>query len=406
MSNMRRLAAALIAVALLAACGSTSSQPPVERLSLELTSSTTNFGLALLDRLLAEQNAGNVFISPLSATIMLSMAASAAEGETKAAILKVLGVDPTADADEQARQTIQRLAQSDSNAQLEMAQAVWAQNGLKLNPDYLQRLKTDYQTPVSNLDFQTPEAPKIVNQWVDAKTHHRITSLFDSFDPSTVGLIVNATYFHALWATEFKPMSAPIQFHNFGGTITTPASMHRDDGVTVLSTDSYAAALLPYKGGRFSAVLIMPTQALSPSDFAGFLTPELWSQTLQGFHAATGDTFAGKCKPASGVTCGRSLEMPKFKLEYRKDLTDTLAAMGMPVDASLPDFCAGCFLSTILQKTYLEVDEKGTTAAAVTGGIVGTALPIPLVVDRPFAFALLDNATDAPMFLGVIGNLP
>jgi serpin B len=80
--------------------------------------------------------------------------------------------------------------------------------------------------------------------------------------------------------------------------------------------------------------------------------------------------------------------------------------MGMPIPgAELPDFCAGCFLSQVVQKTYLEVDEKGTTAAAATGGTVATSAHVPLVVDRPFALALLDNATDAPLFLGVIGSL-
>jgi len=97
--------------------------------------------------------------------------------------------------------------------------------------------------------------------------------------------------------------------------------------------------------------------------------------------------------------------MPKFKLDYKKDLTETLHVMGMPMPAAVPDFCGECALSQVVQKTFLEVDEKGTTAAAATGGAVTSALRIPIVVDRPFAFALIDNATDAPLFLGAIGNL-
>jgi serpin B len=80
--------------------------------------------------------------------------------------------------------------------------------------------------------------------------------------------------------------------------------------------------------------------------------------------------------------------------------------MGMPIpDAPLPDFCDGCYVSSVVQATRLEVDEKGTTAAAATGVAVATALRLPTIVDRPFAFALIDNATDAPLFLGAIGNL-
>ncbi len=409
---MRRLIAVLGLVLVVSACGSTpGAEIPVQRVSMTLTDSSSGFGLKLLSELLlGEKDSGNVFISPLSATLMLSMAASAADPTERAQMLTVLGIDPSINADEQARQTIARLLSVDPSAQLELAQAVWAQNGLALNPDYVQRLKTDYAAHLSNIDFQSPAAPGIVNRWVAAKTHDKITTLFDSFDPSTVGLIVNATYFHALWATEFKPMPEGAPFHNFSGSDTTPPFMSRG-GVTEYATNQYTAMLLPYKGGRFSAVVILPSAVLSPAEFAAFLTPQVWSNSIDGFRAGTGETFGQKCdgRTVQGdkatIRCDVELQMPKFKLEYRKDLTETLTAMGMPAAPSLPGFCSACQLTTVLQKTYLEVDEKGTTAAAVTGGIVDSALPVPVVVDRPFAFALIDNATGAPMFLGAIGNL-
>src|SRR5581483_2313239 len=117
--------------------------------------------------------------------------------------------------------------------------------------------------------------------------------------------------------------------------------MHRDDDVVAYNSDEYAAALLPYKGGRFSAVVIVPRQSLAPVDFGAFLTAPLWNATMTAFHSATGPTFTGKCRLADRVSCDNTLQMPKFKLDYRKDLTATLNAMGMPVPgASLPDFCA------------------------------------------------------------------
>jgi len=407
---MRRLVAACLVTLAIAGCGAVQTNNPapiqVQRVSMSLTDSSSAFGIALLDRLLAEKDAGNVFISPLSATIALSMAASAADPGSRAAILKVLGID-SPNADEQARETIQRLARSDANAQVELAQAAWAQNGLDLNPAYVQRLHDYYQAQLSNLDFQSPAAPGVVNKWVESKTHGKITKLVDQFDPATVGYLVNATYFHALWATEFKPMSTPIQFHAFDDTTSAPASMHRDDDVTGYNTEQYSAVLLPYKGGRFSAVLILPRQSLSPAAFGGFLTASLWNETVSAFHAATGPTFTGKCKAAANVTCDNTLQMPKFKLDYRKELTAMLNAMGMPIPgAALPDFCGSCAISSVVQATRLEVDEHGTTAAAATGVAVETALRLPITVDRPFGFAIVDNATDAPLFLGVIGNLP
>jgi serpin B len=408
---VRRLTVSLAMLALLiSACGE-APDPPVQHVSMKLTDSSSGFGLNLLDHLLAEPKADNVFISPLSATLMLSMAASAAHGETQAAMLQTLGLDPTIDPSSEARQTIERLAQSDDNAQLELAQSVWAQQGLKLNPAYVTKLRRDYGAQLASVDFTSPDAPRVVNRWVDGATHHKIPQLVDNFDPSIVGYIVNATYFHALWRIEFK--SAPRgDFRTFSGATASVPMMKRDESVIQLYTPDYTAALLPYKGGRFSAVLLVPRKVLSPSDFASLLTQANWNAAMGYLHSATGSSLGGRCKrwdtarPNIGLECYGTLVMPKFKLDYKKDLTEKLRAMGMPLpDASLPEFCDGCALTKVVQKTYLEVDEKGTTAAAATGGAVAVSAHIPLIVDHPFALALIDNATDAPLFLGVIGNL-
>src|SRR2546423_7999028 len=277
MSNRGRAVAsgAVAAILLLAACGQT-SQVAIQRVSMRITDSSPTFGLTLLDRLLAEPDAGNVFISPLSATIALSMAASAAQGETRAAMLKALGLDPMIDPSPELRQLIERLNQSDTDAQLELAQAVWAQKGLQLSPAYVAKLRDDYRAELGSLDFQDPNAPAVVNRWVDSKTHHKIPRLVDEFDPKTVGYLVNATFFHALWATEFKSQSSPVAFRQFTGSTSSPPMMHRDESVVEMHASNYVAELLPYKGGRFSAVLILPASALSPADFATFLTPAVW----------------------------------------------------------------------------------------------------------------------------------
>jgi serpin B len=408
---VRRLLVSLAMLpVLVSACGD-APEVPVQHVSMKLTDSSSGFGLSLLDHLLAEPDAGNVFISPLSATLLLSMAASAAHGQTKAAMLNTLGLDPSSDPGVEARQTIQRLAQSDDNAQLELAQAVWVQQRLPLAPAYAAKLRNDYRAQIANLDFLSPDAPQVVNRWVDNATHHKINQMVDSFDPSTVGYLVNATYFHALWATEFES-AQPGDFRTFSGTTVSVPMMKRNESVTELSTPDYTAALLPYKGGRFSAVLFVPNKVLSPKDFSSFLTQASWNAALGYLHSATGSSLGGHCKgsdlapPNVGLACDGTLVMPKFKLDYKKDLTQTLGAMGMPLPgASLPEFCDACVLTQVVQKTYLEVDEKGTTAAAATGGAVATALRLPLVVDRPFALALIDNATDAPLFMGVVGSL-
>ena len=403
--------AAAIGVILIAGCGSTVAEEPnsVQRLSVKLADSSTGFGLNLLDHLLAEPGAGNVFISPLSATIALSMAASAARGDARAAMLRTLGLDPTVDPSGELRQTIQRLNQSDPNAQLELAQAVWLQNGLKLNSAYEAKLHDDYQAQLANLNFNDPNAPAVVNKWIDAKTHDKIQTLVDEFKPNTVGFLANATYFHALWTTEFKPMKTTVDFRQFSGQTVAPPMMRRDDDVVALLTRGYVAVVLPYKGGRFSAVLILPSGVLSPADFGRFITASLWTQTMEAFHAATGPTLSDKCRAWSQgdaeVRCGWTLQMPKFTLDYHEKLTATLHALGMPIPgANVPDFCDGCYIDDVVQGTHLEVDEHGVTAAAATGVAIRVC-GCMTVVNRPFAFAIVDNATDAPLFLGAIGDL-
>src|SRR5712692_2305933 len=200
MGGRRGIAASILAAILIAGCGQHEVSLPVRAVSMNLTDSSIGFGLELTDRLLAKPQAGNVFISPLSATLALSMAASAARGATRASIMATLGLDPALDPSSQAKLTIDRLMQSDENAQLELAQAVWAQKGLKMNPAYVAQLRDAYRAQIASLDFNSPNAPKVVNDWVDNATHHKIPNLVDRFDPETVAYLVNATYFHALWA--------------------------------------------------------------------------------------------------------------------------------------------------------------------------------------------------------------
>jgi serpin B len=377
---------------------------------MNLTDSSTGFGLALTDRLLAEPTADNVFISPLSATLALSMAASAAHGDARAAMLTALGLDPTVDPSAQAKMTIERLMQSDANAQLELAQAVWAKDGLTLDPAYVARLRSDYEAQLANLDFTSPGAPKVVNDWVDNATHHKITQLVGVFDPATVAYLVNATYFHALWATEFKPSTEQGSFTTFSGGSVGVEMMERGHGVTSVVAPDYEAVLLPYKGGRFSMVVLLPRKVLAPAEFSRFLSLATWNQVLSAFHDGVGPSLGSatcarkQVGPNSGVDCDGGLVMPKFTMDYSAELLPVLQKLGMPA-GELTDICSGCFISSVVQKTHLEVDEKGTSAAAATGVAVATSLRLPIVVDHPFALALIDNGSDAPLFLGVIGSL-
>ncbi len=323
MAGRRGLAAAFVGAVLIAGCGQADSFPPVKPVSMNLTDSSAGFGIALTDRLLAEPDAGNVFISPLSATLALSMAASAAEGATRASIMTTLGLDPALDPSSQAKLTIDRLMQSDENAQLELAQAVWAQKSLKMNPTYVAQLRDAYRAQIASLDFNSPSAPKVVNDWVDNATHHKIANLVDKFDRGTVAYLVNATYFHALWAIEFQTSNSPVAFHTFSGNTVNPPMMKRDENVIELRTPDYVADLIPYKGGRFSMVLLLPSKQLSRNAFGHFLTKTTWDQALGYLHQSAGPTLGRRALHAMG-RCVRRLR------GLRRDPGDAEAQAGIP----------------------------------------------------------------------------
>jgi serpin B len=405
---------AILAVLLSTACGGQPADVVVQHVSMKLTDSSAGFGVTLMDRLLADRDAGNVFISPLSATLALSMIASGAHGDTRAAMLSTLGLDPSADPGAEAKSTVDRLAQSDASSQLELANSFWARKGLVVNPPYGRGLRDNFRAQISNIDFLSPAAPNIVNAWVSAATHHQITYLVDGFDPATVFYVVNATYFHAEWPTEMTTLHEKRYFKNFSGASVSVPMMRSQGRMTFVYGPDYEAVLVPYKGGRYSMLIVLPRKQLSRQDFSRFLTPTLWTETWRLIHKALGPALGTHCEsvstgPNSGAACQVYLELPRFKIDYATNLTRQLAAMGMAPamgpGADLSDICAGCFVSDVIQKTHLEVDEKGTTATAATGAGGAVSLPRTVVIDRPFGLALIDNATDAPLFLGVIGQL-
>jgi serpin B len=388
------IAVATLATAL-AACQSASPLPLVPVASV-LAASSSGFGLQLTDRLLVQDGAGNVFISPLSIELALSMAASGARGPTRDAILKTLGLDPAVDPSSDARANIERLAQTDPGALVQIANAIWIDKSLTPSPAYVAKARDDYKTPIANLDFKSPSAPKVVNDWVRAKTNEKIAKLVDGFDPKTIAFLANAVYFHADWATAFDPgQTQQRPFETFTGTTRQVQMMNRTGDFTFVQTQDYQAVLLPYTSARFSMLVLLPVAVLSPSEFARFLSAAQWQQVVAGLHKGKG-----------------SLGMPRISLDYHADLTATLSAMGMAPAMSdtsvFADLCGSCFISQVVHATHLEIDEQGTTAAASTGvGFQPTSLDLNelhMIVDHPFALSLIDNATGAPLFLGVIGQ--
>jgi len=399
MAVSRRLAA-LGFLVLVAACGAAppAETPPPQPLPIAgrvsadtaaMISSVDAFGLDLLTApALADQP--NLVVSPVSVALALRMIGAGAAGETAAQISKVLHLPEG---------TLPRLPALDQTY-LKVVNTAWVQRGLALKPAYWNTLRTQFGATPREADFsRDPDGARgRINQTVADQTAGKITDLFppDSIDADTRLVLTDALYLKAEWAQEFpadRTADAPFT-RGDGSTVTVPM-MHNQPSqeprydLGYAEGPGYQAVTLPYRGGGLAFTVIVPAAADALRD--------------KGVPA-----ILGEVRPAP-VT----LAMPRFTARSAMDLTETLAAAGMPAAFSpAADFSgitddADLHLDSVQHKTFVQVDEKGTEAAAATGDdaqVVSAQEPRTVTVDRPFLFVITDTATGAPLFLGRIND--
>lgn len=366
--------------------------PVAERVPADMASLVEAIDAFGLDLVTAPELADkpNLVVSPVSVSVALQMIGAGAAGETAAEMTAVLhlpdGVVPRLPAFDQTN--------------LKVSNTAWAQRGLVLKPDYREALKTRFDTTMREADFRTdPDgALREVNKTVADQTAGRITNLFPprSFDSYTRLVLTNALYLKADWAQEFpadRTRDEPFT-RGDGSTVTVPM-MHNDPvdeppyplGYT--EGPGYQVVTLPYKGGKLAFTVIVPANldALRVKGIAAILS---------------------EVRPTPVA-----LAMPRFTARSAMNLKETLMAAGMPTaftDAA--DFSGitdrvPLKIDSVRHKTFVQVDEKGTEAAAATGveARATSAVQVHTVtVDRPFLFVITDTTTGAPLFLGRIND--
>ena len=353
----------------------------------DLVSATDAFGLDLLTAAtLADRD--NLVVSPMSASLALQMVGAGAGGRTAAEIAKVLhlpaGVPPRVPAFDQ--------------TDLKVSNTAWTQQGLALKPAYQDTLRDRFGTAMREADFvaEPDEARREINQAVADQTAGRITDLFPptSITQDSRLVLTNALYLKAEWAQEFPAKATRNEpFTRADGSTVTVPMMHNDPSREVMlgyaEGPGYQAVTLPYKGGKLAFSVIVP-------DSVETLRAKGIAELLQ------------EVRPAPVA-----LALPRFTTRSAMDLTETLAAAGMPTaftDAA--DFSgvtedADLHIASVQHKTFVQIDEKGTEAAAATGvdeQVVSAPVVQTVTVDRPFVFVITDTATGAPLFLGRIAD--
>ena len=242
-----------------------------------------------------------------------------------------------------------------------------------------------------------PAAQHEINDWVAKATHDKIqTLLADTLSDQTAMVLLNAVYFKGLWKDKFD--TAATQAHPFtlaGGRVVSRKLMYRHDDIQYLRGQNFQAVRLPYRGDRIAMYVFLPDSGVPLADFAAAWMGKFSSVRMR-------------------------LGLPKFHIEYQTTLNDPLKALGMEVafDPQRADFRRmlprsflrdnNAFISDVIQKTYVDVDEQGTEAAAASGAMISITSsyhPEPeMIVDRPFITAIRDDRTGLILFLGQIND--
>jgi serine protease inhibitor len=359
---------------------------------------STDFSLKLFKQV-AKDSSKNVLVSPFSAYEALSMTANGADGSTKAAMAKVLGVSAeTFGALNDRNHAVLSELNSNDKVQMEIANAIYADSNTKFRSSFIDLCAQIYQAEARTENFADPQTVTKINAWCDKKTHGKIKEIIARLTPREKMVILNSVYFKGSWENAFKADDTRQQaFTLLSGSTKQVPMMHKTFNPGYLQGQGFEAVCIPYAGKRQVMYVFLPDPGADFAAFQGQFTPENWQRWMAGF---------GSCKV--------NLAMPKYKVEFFTLLNGPLTAMGMGeafgdrANFSRMFETKPGYISRVLQKTYMDVNEEGTEAAAVTAVVMATRAVamrpriIDFTVDRPFVVALVDKDTSEILFLGSI----
>ena len=286
------------------------------------------------------------------------------------------------------------LKSADPQIELAIANSIWLRNTFEeVNPDFLDRNDRFFGAEIASLDFDDPQTLDTINQWVDTNTQGKIKKILSEIKEHEVMFLINAIYFKGGWKGKFDASKTQTGvFHLLDGGEKQVPMMFHTCNYSYLWEESFRAVGLPYGEGRMSMYIFLPDPSSDLDEFLEDLNAANWESWLSRF----------------GEELDLRLMMPRFKLEYQVLLNDALIALGMeiafiPLRANLTGIAPLLFIEKVIHKTFLEVNEEGTEAAAVT--LVSpppASSPGPFIVNRPFFFAIHDNWTNTILFMGII----
>ncbi len=353
------------------------------------------FGFDLYTRLAdAAVPGANLMISPLSVSQALSMTYNGANGETKTAMeeaLRISGYDRD-ELNELNKALITALVAHDEKVTISVANSIWYRQEFTVLPDFISRNQTYYDAEVRPVDFNADGCKDLINNWVADKTNDRITEIVDQINPESFMFLINAVYFKGVWTNEFdKKKTSESPFYLENGTVEQVDMMHQKMDLNMFANETFTSVELPYGKGNWKMFLFLPETGKTVADVESMLTAGNWNSWLTQYHNSQDVEFS----------------LPKFTFSYKESLSNALATMGMEVAfTDLADFTGilpqgGLLITDVKHKTFIEVNEEGTEAAAVTSVEVGvTSIGNFITFNKPFLFAIAEKSTGAILFVG------
>ncbi len=364
---------------------------------VEVIGASNRFAFGLLAQ--ASRPGENLFLSPLSASMALGMTMNGAAGETWNQMRDVLGFGGLGEGEINTayESLLELLVGLDPSVETAVGNSVWTRQGFPVHADFLAAVRETFDAEVAELDFASPSASGRINGWVKDATKGRIEDIVPAVIPGDVVMyLINAIYFKGPWTFRFEPSDtrdAPFHLDD-GSTRTVPLMRLRRD-LPYLENDRFQAVDLPYGGRAFSMTIVLPRRDVSVDSLLASLDATAWQDMTGGFRETDTEVF-----------------LPRFRMAYERTLNDDLAALGMVdafdqrADLSRLSPVGGLRISSVRQKSWVEVNEEGTEAAAATVVTVVESAPPGIRADRPFLFFIRERLSGTILFAGKVASPP
>ena len=364
-----------------------------------LVDSLNKFSFDFYQKIIEDKNE-NLFFSPYSIFVALSMAYEGAQGNTAHQMFNILNfLQNDSETQGSFGRIYNLLNQNQVGYKINTANAFWVQHNYNFLPDYINLLQNYYMAEANKLDFsKNIEAAKIINSWVENQTNNKIKDMIDpnALSEFTRLVLTNAIYFKGFWNQPFDPKyTSKMDFHVNSFETTKVDMMSISDCVfNYTETDELQILKIPYKGNNISMLVILPKQ----NDIS------IVDSSLNILNLNNWNTNFKKTK--------MNVFLPKFKFNTEYNLNDVLKEMGMidafsEIDADFSGMVGtkSLFISDVLHKAFVEVNEEGTEAAAATSVVVSTTSMQQIFnADHPFVFLIQHEETKSILFMGKIIN--